>query len=222
MVVFGHASESLRAVFLIEELLEQQPDDDRFETLKSAFEASTGIALPVELVRLQLHRHEKDREPAFEIGDLQGLIPDLVKRIQRDAGSGALLRSSRLIETWWAWDQWDTESANIWMESTLQSPHGLAAVLRSHRTSTESDGEVERVKFNLKNISRHGDLSALAQRAGTYLESEDLDPGEAETLTAFVDAVSLHQKGQYSIFDRFPDANDPDAEPPTQPVEQQE
>ncbi len=222
MVVFGHASESLRAVFLIEELLEQQPNDDRFGILKSAFEASSGIALPVELVRLQLHRHEKDREPTFEIGDLQSLMPDLMQRIQRDAGSGALLRSSRLIETWWAWNEWDAESANIWMETTLRSPRGLAAILRAHRTSTESHGEVERVKFNLTNISRHGDLSALAQRAGTYLESEEPDPWEAETLAAFVDAVGLHQKGQYSIFDRFPDANDPDAEPPAQADEQQE
>jgi hypothetical protein len=212
MLFFGHASEILRAEFLIEEELELRPTEDRIAVLRRALDASSGTDLPVRLLRLQLHRHDINRDPVLPRADVESLLPELVRRIERDAQSGALLESQHIIDNLVAWQEWAPDAAATWIADALRRSDGLAAILRGHRSVTESTGDAPTVKkFSMRSIRKYEPLEELQDRARNFLQAGGLEECQRETLAAFVEAVDIHRQGRYSAFERFESVADDEA-----------
>jgi len=89
-------SDLLLAEFIVESLLERRPVEVRVPLFRDAMSGSTGVIFPIEVVKLQMHRHERDRSPAIAQSELQQLLRKLVSRVVALADWGALLNHRHL------------------------------------------------------------------------------------------------------------------------------
>ncbi len=167
------ASEILLAQFLIEDLLEREPTPERIGLLRSAVERSSGVALPFEVVELQLHRHERDRTPVIEEEPLKVLAAELVPRIPVLAEEKRLLNHRHLAALLYAWGKWAEGEAKTWAEEVGGSPAGLARLVRAFQHYTREDGEHPLVKFI--------DLASAKDRARIWLNDQATEAKDRES-----------------------------------------
>ncbi len=171
-------SELLLAEFLVESLLERRPVAERVPLFREAMDASTGIVLPIEVVRLQMHRHKRERSPAIAKSDLEELLSALVHRVVAATESGALLNHRHLAPLLYAWDEVEPGAPRPWTEAQAGSPAGLARLITAFDRHAREDGQHPLVRFI--------DLDAAKERARQWLDDSELDAGEREAFEALL------------------------------------
>ncbi|MBE0608463.1 MAG: hypothetical protein IH609_03730 [Dehalococcoidia bacterium] len=171
-------SDLLLAEFIVESLLERWPPDERVLLFREAMNASIGVILPIEVVRLQMHRHERDRSPAIAQSELEELLSELVSRVVALADSGALLNHRHLAPLLYAWDQVEPDGPRPWTEEQAAKRAGLARLIMAFDRHARDDGRHPLVRYI--------DLDAAKERARQWLEEPDLDPEEKAALEAFL------------------------------------
>lgn len=136
---FG-VSEMLAAEFLTEDLLDSEPESSRMQTLRFAWDASTGLALPASLIGLELGRHDQDREPVVPRAPLEELDREIAQRIAELASSNTLLNHSHLAILLYSWTRNDATAAAEWVEGVAALPSGLARLIAAFEGYGRADG----------------------------------------------------------------------------------
>jgi predicted KAP-like P-loop ATPase len=134
-------SELLLADGLVESLLERRPAAERAALFREAMDASTGIVLPIEVVRLQMHRHERERSPAIAQSDLEQLLTELIGRVVAEAKSGDLLNHRHLAPLLYAWDEVEPCAPRSWAEEQADQRAGLVRLIAAFDRISPEDGQ---------------------------------------------------------------------------------
>lgn len=171
-------SELLLAEFLVESLLERSPAAERAALFREAMDASTGIVLPIEVVRLQMHRHERERSPAIAQSDLEQLLTELIGRVVAEAKSGELLNHLHLAPLLYAWDEVEPGAPRSWAEEQAARRAGLVRLIAAFERIGGDDGRHP--------LARFIDLERAKERARQWLGDSGIDNGERDVLEALL------------------------------------
>ncbi len=187
-------SDLLLAEFIVESLLERRPVEVRVPLFRDAMSGSTGVIFPIEVVKLQMHRHERDRSPAIAQSELQQLLRKLVSRVVALADWGALLNHRHLAPLLYAWDQVVPDGPRPWTEEQAAKRAGLAPLIMAFDRHAREDGQHPLVRFL--------DVDAAKERARQWLQEPGLDPEEKAALEAFLAPPSAWDRLRRALYIR--------------------
>jgi hypothetical protein len=178
-------SDTLRAKFIIEDLLERLLADERLRTLESATESSQGVSLPLDFLRFELHRI--DRKSGVVIADeagLRNLGHKVSARVRSLASDERLLNHRHLVELMVAWSEFgEADDVKRWTEEQAATPEGLLRLFRAFVGYGGSN--------SAHPLSEYIDFEGAIERAETWLASEDLASDTTQGLRAALTAVRV-------------------------------
>jgi len=200
---------ALRFSFIIDDVLESEPDQGRrLQLLTVTIDSTTGLFLPLVIVNREKLRHKEPHrhgQPLVSEKQLASLQEACVQKIEKLAGEGYLCQVEFLDFVLGKWSEWgDANKTKQWVINSLDDTKCLLALLVGFlHSATTYGGGLPQVNYymDLEELEQFVDIKELTERL-RKIEKSRLESAQQIAVDTFYRAVDMQAKRK-SDYDRW-------------------